>query len=26
MLEIHGHVKKQLTNHSLSTEREIAEE
>jgi len=24
--EIHGHVNKQLTNHSLATEREIAEE
>jgi len=24
--EIHGHVSKQLTNHSSATEREIAEE
>jgi len=24
--EIHGHVNKQLTNHSSTTEREIAEE
>jgi len=24
--ELHGHVNKQLTNHSLATEREIAEE